>query len=429
VAFLANGGLPATYTLVNDPSITRALTQGRIADQKAPKTLNWSLNVQHELYRGGVLEARYLGTRGLFLPAQIRLNSQSAFDAGLKPLPTYLDSSQVPATVATPATTLADFDAFNPQPLSQYGFLSNMTEHLPLGSSTYHGGALTFSQSMRHGLTLRANYTYAHAIDNSTAELFSSYLNPRRAEDGYNLAAERGNSALDVRHKLAVAWTYALPRAHSESRWMKALLNGYELNGAYIAQTGQPLSILSPYDANGNFDVAGDRAILNPSGIDRTATDVNAVCNAGAGGATSIVGQDPLTGVWSCGAGDDTNVVGYVALDPTARYVSAQLGAKSTLGRNTFYSPGFGIWNLAVYKNTHFTESSYLQLRVEMYNAFNHPNYTVAGALSVFSTSTATNALADPAYNLATSANPDFLNPKVFSGGSRNLQLVAKIIF
>jgi hypothetical protein len=65
-----------------------------------------------------------------------------------------------------------------------------------------------------------------------------------------------------------------------------------------------------------------------------------------------------------------------------------------------------------------------------MFNAFNHPNYTVAGNLSVFSTLTGTNATADPAFNLATSGNPDFLNPrKDFSGGSRNVQLVAKIVF
>jgi hypothetical protein len=427
--FLANGGLPATYTLVNDPTITRALTQGRIPDQKAPKTLNWTLSVQRQLYRGGVLEARYLGTRGLFLPVQIRLNSMSAFDAGLAPLPTYLDPSQVPGTVTSPASTLAAFDTFNPQSLAQYGFLGNVTEHQSIGASTYHGGALSFTQSFTHGLTFRANYTYSHAIDNSTAELFSTFLNPRRPEDAFNLNAERGNSALDVRHKLALAWTYALPQARAASGWMKALLNGYELNGSFIAQTGQPISVLSPYDANDNFDVAGDRAILNPSGVGRTATDVNAVCNAGPGGAVSIVAPD-ANGAWSgCGTGNDSNVVGYVAMDPTARYVSAQLGAKSTVGRNSFYSPGFGIWNIAVFKNTHFTESSYLQLRIEMYNAFNHPNYTVAGGLSVFSTLTGTNALADPAYNLATSGNPDFLNPKVFSGGSRNIQLVAKIVF
>ncbi len=427
--FLANGGLPATYTLVNDPTITRALTQGRIPDQKEPKTLNWTLSVQRELYRGGVLEARYLGTRGLFLPVQIRLNSEGAFSAGLTPLPTYLDPSQVPATVTNPASTLATFDAYNPQPLAQYGFFGNVTEHQPIGSSTYHGGALSFAQSLSHGVTLRANYTYSHTIDDSTAELFSTFLNPRRPEDAFNLRADRGNSALDVRHKLAIAWTYALPQAHNASGWMKALMNGYEVNGSYIAQTGQPISVLSPYDSNDNFDVAGDRAIFNPSGIGNTATDVNAVCNAGAGGAVTIVAPD-ANGAWSgCGSGNDANVVGYVAMDPKARYVAAQLGAKSTVGRNSFYTPGFGIWNISVFKNTHFTESAYLQLRVEMYNAFNHPNYTVAGALSVFSTLTGTNALADPAYNLATSGNPDFLNPRVFSGGSRNLQLVAKIIF
>ena len=427
--FLANGGLPATYTLVADPSITRALTQGRIPDQKAPKSLNWTMSVQHEVRRGGVLEARYLGTRGLFLPVQIRLNSEGAFSAGLTPLPTYLDPAQVPSTVTSPASTLATFDNYNPQPLAQYGFFGNVTEHQSIGSSTYHGGALSYTQSLSHGLTIRANYTYSHAIDDSTAELFSTFLNPRRPEDARNMKSERGNSALDVRHKLAIAWTFALPQTHTTSRWMKALLNGYELNGSYIAQTGQPVSVLSPYDANDNFDIAGDRAILNPHGVGNTATDVNAVCNAGAGGAVSIVAPD-ANGAWSgCGVGDDTNVVGYVAMDPAARYVSTQLGSKSTVGRNSFYSPGFGIMNLAVFKNTHFTEKAYLQLRLEMYNALNHPNYTVAGSLSVFSTFTATNAVADPAYNLATSGNPDFLNPKVFSGGSRNLQLVAKIVF
>jgi len=64
-----------------------------------------------------------------------------------------------------------------------------------------------------------------------------------------------------------------------------------------------------------------------------------------------------------------------------------------------------------------------------MFNDLNHPHYTVAGNLSVFSTLTGTNATADPAFNLATSGNPDFLRPQVFSGGSRNVQLVAKIIF
>lgn len=427
--FLANGGLPATYTLPSDPTLARGLTQGLIADVKNPKTLNWSLAVQRELFRGGVLEARYLGTRGLRLPIQIRLNSKGAFSAGLHPLPTYFDASQVPATITSPASTLFDFDNYNPQVLSQYGFFSNMTVHEPWGSSTYHGGSLLFTQSVRHGLVMRANYTYAHTIDNSTAELFSTFLNPRRPEDAYNLGADRGNSALDVRQKLAVAWTYTVPKVTADSRWMKALLNGYEVNGSFVAQTGQPISVLSPYDANDNFDIAGDRAIVNPHGVGLTASDVNAVCNAGPGGATSIVTPDPDTGLFSaCGTGDDSNVVGYVAVNPTARYVATQLGAKSTAGRNNYYTPGFGLWNLSATKNTHFTESAYLQFRVELFNAFNHRNFDVAGPVTYSSVLSGQNALANPNFNLALPSGA-FLNPKIFSGGSRTIQLTLKMIF
>jgi hypothetical protein len=427
--FLASGGLPATYTLPSDPTLARGLTQGLIADVKNPKTLNWSLGVQREVYRGGVIEARYLGTRGLRLPVQIRLNSEGAFTAGLTPLPTYLDPSQVPAAVTSPASTLATYDSYNPQVLSQYGFLSNVTVHEPIGASTYHGGSLLFTQSLKSGLTLRANYTYAHTIDNSTAELFSTFLNPRRPQDAYNVAGDRGNSALDVRQKLAIAWTYAVPKMKADNRWMKSFLNGYELNGSFVAQTGQPITVLSPYDANDNFDVAGDRAIINPHGIGNTASDVNAVCNTGPGGATSIVAADPNTGLFSsCGAGDDTNVVGYVAIDPKARYVATQVGSKSTAGRNSFLTPGFGVWNLSATKNTHFTESAYLQLRVELFNAFNHRNFTVAGPVTYSSVLSGQNAVSNPNYNLALPGG-DFLNSKLFSGGSRQVQVVMKLIF
>jgi hypothetical protein len=427
--FLATGGLPPTYTLPSDPTLARALTQGLIPDTKNPKTLNWSLSVQRELYRGGTLEARYLGTRGIHLPVQIRLNSKGAFAAGIAPLPTYFDASEVPATVVNPASTLATFDNYNPLVLAPLGFQSNVTVHEPIGSSTYHGGAVQFTHNTRFGLTLRANYTYAHAIDNSTAELASTFLNPRRPEEAYDLRSDRGNSALDVRQKVALIWTYAVPQFHKDNAVAKALMDGFELNGSYVAQTGQPITILSPYDANDNFDIAGDRAIVNPHGIGLTSSDVtHAVCNAGAGGATSIVSMD-ANGLFStCGSGDDTNIVGYVADNPTARFVAAQLGARSTAGRNNYYTPGFGVMNFSVTKNTHFTESKYLQLRVELFNALNHPNYTIAGPVSVFSTLTAQNALANPNYNRA-GGLPDFLNPKIFSGGSRQVQVVAKFIF
>ena len=153
-----------------------------------------------------------------------------------------------------------------------------------------------------------------------------------------------------------------------------------------------------------------------------TASDIGFVC-AGAGGATTTSGVDP-----NCGA-DDTAVVGYYALDPTAKYVAAGLGAVSTLGRNTFRSPGVNVWDMGVAKYIHFTERYSLQLGVQALNIFNHRNFSLAQP-SVFEP-LVNNALSTSYNNIGSfiSGNGLFLNPQQFSGGSRNMQMVVKFIF
>src|SRR4029077_5377671 len=111
--FLAGGGLRQ----VNVPPATqgeaRAATQGIILDQVQPKVLTWTLGVQRELMKNTSLELRYLGTRATQLPVQARINTISAFTAGLQPLPTFFGPSQVPATIVG-GSRLADFVNFSP---------------------------------------------------------------------------------------------------------------------------------------------------------------------------------------------------------------------------------------------------------------------------------------------------------------------------
>ena len=110
----------------------------------------------------------------------------------------------------------------------------------------------------------------------------------------------------------------------------------------------------------------------------------------------------------------------------SARYIAAQVGAKSNVPKNSFLSPGFGVWNMSLGRNFRITEGKTFLARVEAYDVFNHRNFTVAGPVSVFSTLTGNNAL-NAGYNTTTS--PTFLDPKQFSGGGRALQLTAKFIF
>ena len=427
--FLAGGGLLQVNVPPTTQAAARAATGSLIPDQIAPKVITWSLGVQHELMRNSSIEVRYVGTRGISLPVQMRLNSASAFDpnvpgGGITPLPTYFSNGQVPSTVVAPASTLENFDNFNSAVLSPAGFLGSMTTFPPSGSNVYHGVSADFQHRFTKGLYFRTNYTFSKNIDNATNELFSSYVNPRRAQDGFDFPAERGRSALDITHKFAITWVYELPNISTSNGFVRTLAHGWQWNGSYLAESGQPVTPLSGVDSNDNGDAAGDRTILNPAGVGLTGTAVNFVCNAGAGGTTSIM-SDPTT----CGTGNDANIVGYVAVDPTARFVQAGVGARANVGRNTVNTPGLNIWNMGMFKDTKLTERFSLQFRAETYDTFNHRNFSIglpsnSGALDQ---NTNTNPL-NAGYIFVT-ATGTFLNNKLFNGGSRTMQLGLRLVW
>jgi Carboxypeptidase regulatory-like domain/TonB dependent receptor len=424
-AFLQNGGLPATYIAPPDQLSARGLTTAYIDDTVMPKILTWSLGVQHELYRNATLEVRYLGTRGLELPVQFRRNRISGFDAGLAALPEYFRKQDVPATASASAPTLAPWNAFNSNIYAQYGFLANVTSDPSLGGSRYHAGSLEFTQRSRFGLTVNANYTYSITQDNSTNEFFTSLLNPRRAQDTNRLAEDWAYSDLHVRNKGSLAWGYDVPKAKTESGLLKAILNGYQLGSVFLAQTGQPVTLQSLNDANRNGDSAGDRVMLNPFGTSfagATTTLIN-VC-APAGGGNTVTAA-------TCPAAD--NVVGYLATDratgndTTAKYVVAGRGVRTTVGRNSWFTPGFAVLNLSVGKRTYFAEGKYLLVKADVFNVLNHPNFALSNG-NIFSTAGVTAATTTQGYVLP--IDPNFLRPDAFfSGGIRSMTLGLKLVF
>jgi len=422
--FLAGGGLPQTYIPPANQADARALTTSYIDDTVMPKILTWSLGVQHEVYRNASVEVRYLGTRGISLPVQFRRNRESGFDAGLAALPEYFRASDVPGTVSASAPTVAPWNAFNSNIYAPFGFTANVTSDPPFGSSVYHAGSVSFTQRARMGLTFNANYTYAHTLDNSTNEFFTSLLNPRRGQDTNRLSEDWGNSDLDVRHKVALSWSYQVPNVKSDSHLVKTLVNGFQIGSVFLAQAGQPVTLQSGSDANRNGDSAGDRLMFNPFGTNPLGGTDNLVnvCAPSGGGSTH-------TG--TCNAGE--NVVGYLAVDPntggdtTARYVAAGRGVRTTVARNSFFTPGFAVLNMSVGKSFHFTEGKYLQAKVDVFNILNHANYALSNG-NVFSTAGVTTATTTQGYVLP--GDPNFLQPsKFFSGGIRSMTLGLKFVF
>jgi hypothetical protein len=129
--------------------------------------------------------------------------------------------------------------------------------------------------------------------------------------------------------------------------------------------------------------------------------------------------------------------IGYAAVDPSAKYIVADVGAFANAPRNTENTGHFNIWNMALAKDTAIKESFHVQFRADIFNVFNHRNFTL-GTTSIFGTNT--NATATTYSNLSSTTvgasatplgngKPLFLNDQQFNGGSRTIQLGLRMIF
>ena len=115
--FLGSGGiLPGPGGVATFPTIAdqRAATSAFIpVNQKDPKSIDWTLGVQHSFGSDLVVEVRYVGTRGIHLPAQIRLNTQPVVTSANQ-LPTYTSTTPSQATLDASTNDLGILESLNP---------------------------------------------------------------------------------------------------------------------------------------------------------------------------------------------------------------------------------------------------------------------------------------------------------------------------
>jgi hypothetical protein len=421
--FLASGGLPSTPVTITDPATARAVTSGFIPDQKVPYSITYTLSFQRQFLRDWSFEARYLGTRGVHLLTQNRLNSQSIVNQSnaLPMFTTAPTQAQIDATsytlaqLETTSNVVPAFDkaGFNGSPIVAY--LSN-------GNSTYNAFSTQVTRRLAKGLQMSGAYTFSHLIDDSTAEVFSTVLTPRRGQDFQNTRADRANSALDRRNRFVISAIYDLPFfTNRSSKLARSLLGGFSLAGTYGWEAGEPVTVLSATDSNLNGDAAGDRAIFNPNGVKGTASV-----------AVPLMKTCPASGVLADGTCDprldDSRTVGYFIPNPNARYIQAGPGTVATAGRNTERLPGISNLDFSVFKNFALTETVKIQFRTDFYNAFNHPQYAPGSVNGVEATGQTSNSAAS-LYGIG--LNPTLFNRPdlVFTSHPRVIQMALRLNF
>jgi hypothetical protein len=255
-------------------------------------------------------------------------------------------------------------------------------------TSAYNSLQARLSVRDLHGFTSIINYTYSHSID--TASDGQDYVpNAALPDNSYNPAGERGNSNFDARHRFSWLFNYRIPGT-TTLHW---LTSGWGLDGVLSLSTGMPFNV---NDFN-NFNGSGE-FIERPN----------------------LVG-DPFAGTHTPNA----------FLNLTA--FQAPSGTFGNLRRNAFYGPHFRNFDLALSKENKITERVAMQLRVDVFNIFNHPNFS--NPLNPNDVVDWTSNGIDPTGRgigfLPITVTPDVgaQNPYLGGGGPRDVQVAVRFSF
>jgi hypothetical protein len=413
--FLAGGGLSgALAPLPTTPGAALGVVGAYTFGGQRPYGLTWTMGVQHVFHKNYTFEARYVGTRGVHLWNQSRLNIYPLVSP-TNYIPTFFTMPSA-STLASLTKTLNDVSSYivpggtvnDPyNSLATLGSQANITAYAPQSNSLYNGLALQLNKHFSNNFSFIAAYTWSHLEDDATATNFSTYLTPRRAQDYQDLHAEWSNSALDHRQRFTFTPIYEFQPFKSGNWFVKNILGNWNLSGTYTYETPEYATVQSGLDSNLNNDSAGDRAIVNPAGA----------ASAGAGvTAYNAAGQAVAMG--------DLSTVAYVANSSNARYVVAGLGALANGGRNTFPLKPTDNIDLGIKKRFNITENMSFDIGAQFFNLFNHAQYT-GGYLSDVNLNSFTGARND-----LIPSDPLFGRfDQFYSSNSRQIQLVAHFTF
>jgi Carboxypeptidase regulatory-like domain/TonB dependent receptor len=400
-----------------------------------PYVWNWTLNLQHAITPNLSIEAAYVGNHGSNLTG-IRDINQPPVGSGWGTGPggeLTLCLASAPAYDNCFANNNGGEQANAPF-AAKYPFLANIFQMGNVYKSNYNGLQVTLNARNYHGLSMVAGYTYSHALDDVGANWDFGY-GSGLPQNAHNVTAEYANSDFDIRHRLTVSLTYAIPGRKGFGQ----MREGWELNSIITLESPQywgpmdegtdaagvgPLPVSPPANSpirwsfyGKTSDFKSQKGVTIPYFSRTTVPPIPSSCLTQA---LAVDGGSPGPSTASL------NLFGCYA-NGSSVMIPPPLGQFGNMGRNMFQDTGFRNFDFSLAKNFHFGETMRLQFRAEFFNIFNHPNFANPyGGQNGF-------GLNDPSVRPfgCGCATPDIAaaNPAVGSGGPRSVQLGAKFTF
>jgi hypothetical protein len=350
---------------------------------KNPRAAQWNAGAEVRLFKDLVVKASYVGTQSKFLQASEPIN---LIPNELRPAPaTGLSDEDARRTQFTGAFAQENGQARLGAPFNirlDHRF-NTVAQVQSIGTAIYHGLQVDVIKRLGHGLSFDAAYTYSHSIDDISDVLGVLVNDSANFQDPRNPSSNRASSQFDLRHRFSVYHLWEIPWTKRFHGFAGKALDGWALNGIFSMQSGFPTSIFSG-TRRGVADVAllgggtvradGDPTQFKPVplGSSAAANIPGNPANPGVivpGGPGTLCGRQVGSVPGTGGATGCANASGFPLTQPL-------LGNFGTSPRNSLRLADLVNYDAGILKNTRITERVNLQFRWEMYNTFNHANFS-----------------------------------------------------
>ncbi len=308
-----------------------------------PSTMQFNLNVQHQLPGQIALQIGYVGSLGRHL--------------GLGRDANYADSVILPN-----GRYFVPPENFGKRHNPNFG---NLGLRYFEANSSYSSLQISAQKALSSGFAMSANYTWSKSMDDSS-NIRIGEAGGNRRQDISNpacVACDRGLSDFDRRHVFNTTYTYELPIGPNRAIGGNLtgvgakLLGGWEVSGIVTLNSGLPTSASSFFDRAAGLAAS----IFTPVRPELVAGRSNNPTSGVSVGCLGVPAGQKL--------GDPARW-----FDPCSFEVQPA-GFFGNAGRNTIIGPGLTNFDISFVKNTRWGESNNMQFRAEFFNIFNHPNF------------------------------------------------------
>ncbi len=248
--------------------------------------------------------------------------------------------------------------------------------------SWYNAMQVKVDKRLSHGFQVTAAFTWSKSIDDSSGSTAGdTFQLDIVSEPWYDMRLNKGLSDFDVRRNFVVNGLWNVPTPKTLGAFGERALGGWQLGAIVTVADGVPESA-SLTAFNNAVDLGGELQLTNQP------PNVNAGCSPQGLVAPnyrntliyikgSCLGLVPIT-TSNASVCDNTRAGFASNVCPNIR---------GNLGRDTIVGPGLVDVNFSVFKNNYvrkISETFNVQFRAEMFNAFNHANFSPSSNLNPF---------------------------------------------